>query len=493
MVFETFPGNPDIEVREQKASIMKIPHTRRLSEFPRNIALCVVLCLIVLAFISGLFVPFTIDAEASSDPISVSIAPTVAVRGQTVTVPVTVGDLSGREVDAYDLTLNYDAAKLTPVGGLACDADSSCLDISGTVSSSMTIVANTQISGKIIIAAFGTASLSGSGTLIKLKFSVNPQSSGTATLAWQSFVFNEGSPTSVASDGSVFIPGERKTIGDYDGDGKAEVGIHRPSGASGTAEYWYLKSGGAVGEYAAFGFGLSTDIPVPADYTGDGKADFAVFRPSDGYWYIVRSEDYSVYAFPFGISTDTPVPADYDGDGKADVAVYRASTGYWFIYRSSDDGVGAVPFGAPTDKPIPADFDGDGRTDIAVWRAKGAVGAEWWILGSVSGARGVGFGEPSDRPVPGDYTGDGTADLAFFRPGNGLWYVFKSDDLNFFAFPFGIGEDLPAPGDYDGDGKTDAAVYRSGQWFVLRSRDFGVDAVPFGGATDKPLMSLRLP
>ena len=33
---------------------------------------------------------------------------------------------------------------------------------------------------------------------------------------------------------------------------------------------------------------------------------------------------------------DVPVPADYDGDGLADVAVYRATTGEWFVHRSSD-------------------------------------------------------------------------------------------------------------------------------------------------------------
>ena len=29
-------------------------------------------------------------------------------------------------------------------------------------------------------------------------------------------------------------------------------------------------------------FGVSADVPSPGDYDGDGKTDFAIFRPSSG-------------------------------------------------------------------------------------------------------------------------------------------------------------------------------------------------------------------
>ncbi|MBP9935745.1 MAG: VCBS repeat-containing protein, partial [Pyrinomonadaceae bacterium] len=111
-----------------------------------------------------------------------------------------------------------------------------------------------------------------------------------------------------------------------------------------------------------------------------------------------------------------------------------------------------------------------------------------WILKSSGGSFATQFGQPTDKAVPGDFTGDGKTDVAYWRPSTGQWFVLRSEDLTFYAFPFGTIGDIPVPGDYDGDGKTDAGVYRPStlNWYINRSTA-GVLIQQFGIAGDTPL------
>src|SRR4029453_15327402 len=101
---------------------------------------------------------------------------------------------------------------------------------------------------------------------------------------------------------------------------------------------------------------------TPDDYDGDGKTDFAVYRPSTGVWFILNSASFTRREQPWGLPGDIPVPGDYDGDGKTDFAVYRPSPGVWFILNSASFTRREQPWGLPGDIPVPGDYDGDGKT-----------------------------------------------------------------------------------------------------------------------------------
>jgi hypothetical protein len=56
-------------------------------------------------------------------------------------------------------------------------------------------------------------------------------------------------------------------------------------------------------------FGQNGDKPVAGDYDKDGKTDIAIWRPSNGNYFVLRSSaNFSnFYAFPFGANGDIPV------------------------------------------------------------------------------------------------------------------------------------------------------------------------------------------
>jgi len=254
---------------------------------------------------------------------------------------------------------------------------------------------------------------------------------------------------------------------DFDADRVTDLGaLYR--GRSPLDSLWYAPGTAGRGPFQIY-FGATTDVPVPGDYDGDGKTDAAIFRPSTGLWYGPRTGAAQiVIQMILGQSGDIPVPGDYDGDGKTDPAIWRPSIGLFFVVKSGGGTLNAT-LGQSGDVPVVRDYDGDGKTDVAIWQP--ATGA-WQARLSAGGTYQATSGAAGDIPVPADYNGDRRADPVVFRPSSGLWTGPYNGTTGTVSTTLGQSGDIPIPGYYDNDLSVDPAVFRAsaGTWITALSK-----------------------
>lgn len=277
---------------------------------------------------------------------------------------------------------------------------------------------------------------------------------------------------------------------DADAAWPTDLAIWRPSNGN-----WILfDSLVRFGEGTATQWGMAGDIPVQGDYDGDGKTDFCVYRPSTNVWWVMKSSDGSNYAVSYGTTGDVVAPADYDGDGKTDIAVFRPSNGNWYvIYSSTGNSATLGQLGSTGDIPAPADYDGDGKADLCVWRY-GSPSQFIYRRSTDNQTQTANLGSAStDKPVSSDYDGDGKADFALFN-GN-VWTILKSSTGTTDSITWQATGGTPIQNDYDGDGKVDVAVwllelnkgvYR-GKWYIRNSHDTSTRTEVLGISGDIPV------
>jgi hypothetical protein len=139
-------------------------------------------------------------STASTAVLEVEVPANVtAAPGEQITIPVRIGDATGKGIVAYDFTLVFDPDVLVP--------SNAPLDFVGTVSDGWTAAYSTQAPGRISVTAFSTAELTGKGVLLNLRFNAATKAGGSTELKWEAFELNENEVPSKPSDGQCTVQG----------------------------------------------------------------------------------------------------------------------------------------------------------------------------------------------------------------------------------------------------------------------------------------------
>lgn len=306
---------------------------------------------------------------------------------------------------------------------------------------------------------------------------------------------------------------------DFDGDGRTDISVYR-EGSRVTPpfspSYWYVLNS-SNGQVTILNWGKSFDDPIPADYDGNGVADFAVFRALDEDFktpintsYILLSTGQSYIQYFAG--TSVKINRNYWGGTGAEHAQMRAinvsedpkKPCYLLVYdilagtqkvtKYLNNICNENTFGF---YHAAGDYNKDGKSEVVMFKRHATDTslshfAVWNdIFVSTYTPPDVTQNLDIDRPAPGDYDGDGKTDFAGYKyiSGNLTWKIRNSSTGAVTQTTWGLSGDKPVPGYYDGDGKTDIAIFRpsTGTWWILNSSNGTVTQTAFGVSTDIPL------
>ena len=205
--------------------------------------------------------------------------------------------------------------------------------------------------------------------------------------------------------------------------------------------------------------------------TGDWDASG---RDGVGWWcdgqVRLRAAQGTVYRYTYGRPGDVPIVADWDGDGQDTVSVIRDGT--WLL---NDDLAGGAAdrsfvYGrvARGDVPIAGAWTGGPRDLPGIVREP-----EWHLRLAQSGGdadRRFVYGRLTggDLPLWGDWDGSGDTTVGVVR--EGVWLLrnrLAGGDAD-LSYRYGrvLDGDVPVTGDWNGDGRDTPGIVRDGRWLL---------------------------
>jgi hypothetical protein len=192
-------------------------------------------------------------------------------------------------------------------------------------------------------------------------------------------------------------------------------------------------------------FGKAGDIALKGDFDGDGRDEIGVYRSSDGTFRLDLNMDgreevtFQLEGMKPG---DVPLAGDWDGDGKATAGYFRPQNSTWHLFNRNGPGVGDVwvnNFGGAGDVPLAGDWSRSGRTSVGFYRPQ--TGETYLRWAGLDSQETVGMLlEAEGVPVAGDWNGMGYDTFALARKGS--W---KARLANSPAAPFGPAQPMALP------------------------------------------------
>ncbi len=250
------------------------------------------------------------------------------------------------------------------------------------------------------------------------------------------------------------ILGAKQLAGDFNGDGRDELALFKDG-------EWLLDiNGNGVWDRGDLWakLGEKGDLPVIGDWDNDGKDDIGIFGPEwDGDEQALSTEpglpdpenrlisipknlpprervagrdrlmqrsvsgdprsDVIDHVFRFGGDMDQPVAGDFNGDGISTLGIFN--NGKWRIDvsgdgRFTDEEDSFFDFGQTGDIAVVGDFNGDGLDEVAVVRGRDLIvdsngNGQWDATDKVFEIEG-----DAGQVVVGDFNGDGIDEAAFY-------------------------------------------------------------------------------
>jgi hypothetical protein len=316
------------------------------------------------------------------------------------------------------------------------------------------------------------------GEMATVPVTFDPSSAGakadTLTISLNNDAPADPNPIVSLSGSGIQLAGAPR--GDFDGDGNRDI-LWR-NAATGE-NYLYPMNGTAIlgsEGYLRTVADQSWQVAGIGDFDGDGKADVLWRNSSTGenYVYLMNGKDIAGEGYlrtVADLNWRVAGVGDLDGDGKADIVWRNTSTGENYLYPMNGLAIlgteGYLRTVADQDWQIAGadNFDGNGTADI-LWR-NSATGENY--LYPMSGTAILGT-EGYLRTVPdlawtiagtGDFDADGKADILWRNTSTGENYLYPMDGTTILGTEGYLRTvtdqnwQIKGTGDYDGDGKVD--------------------------------------